>query len=203
MIAIVDYGAGNLRSIERALVHSGERPGITSDPEQIAGADAIIFPGVGNARAAMERLRTSGIADAITESAHRGTPLIGVCLGMQLLFGDQEEGPTTGLSLMDGTGMRLPEGLKVPHMGWNRVRFSESGPLAGLSDTTVYFVHSYIIQPSDPRDVAGETDYGITFPSVVARDNVWGTQFHPEKSGTVGLSLLERWLATFRSRSTS
>ena len=199
MITIVDYGAGNLRSIERALAHFGETPTITGDPELIQHADAIVFPGVGNARAAMDQLRATGIADAMTEAASAGTPLLGVCLGMQLLFGDQEEGPTTGLGLLEGTGIRLPDGLKVPHMGWNTVRFTATGPLAQLRDGVYYFVHSYIVQPDDPADVAGETDYGITFPSVVARDNIWGTQFHPEKSGEVGLALLGRWLESARS----
>jgi imidazole glycerol-phosphate synthase subunit HisH len=203
VIAIVDYGAGNLRSIERALVHFGEEPVITGDPERIRDAEAIVFPGVGNARAAMEQLRSTAIAGAMTEATEAGTPLLGVCLGMQLLFGDQEEGPTTGLGLLDGTAVRLPEGLKVPHMGWNTVRFTATGPLADVPEMSVYFVHSYIVQPDDSRDIAGETDYGITFPSVVARDNVWGTQFHPEKSGDVGLALLERWLDFARSRVTA
>lgn len=200
MIAIVDYGAGNLRSIERALVHFGEHPIITSDPETIAKSDAIVFPGVGNARAAMNHLRASGIAEAMTSAASAGTPLLGVCLGMQLLFEGQEEGPTVGLGLLKGRGIRLPDGLKVPHMGWNAVRFTTTGPLADLQEATVYFVHSYIVQPSNPLDIAGETDYGITIPSVVAHDNIWGTQFHPEKSGTVGLDLLRRWRATFRKQ---
>lgn len=200
MIAIVDYGAGNLRSIERALVHHDEVPVITGDPDRIRTASAIVFPGVGNARAAMDQLRSTGIAEALIEATTAGTPLIGVCLGMQLLFGAQEEGPTSGLGLLEGTGMKLPPGLKIPHMGWNTVRFTATGPLANLPDGVFYFVHSYIVQPSDPKDVAGETDYGITFPSVVARDNVWGMQFHPEKSGDVGLALLKRWLDVARSR---
>jgi imidazole glycerol-phosphate synthase subunit HisH len=200
MIAIVDYGAGNLRSIERALAHFGETPVITSDPERLVHAGAIVFPGVGNAKAAMRQLRSTGIANAITDAANAGTPIIGVCLGMQLLFGDQEEGPTTGLALLEGTGRRLPGLLKVPHIGWNTVRFTATGPLAGTPDATVYFVHSYIVQPEDTADIAAETEYGITFPSVVARDNIWGTQFHPEKSGVVGLSLLRRWLDAARSQ---
>ncbi|HEV2128257.1 MAG TPA: imidazole glycerol phosphate synthase subunit HisH [Thermomicrobiales bacterium] len=203
MTSIVDYGAGNLRSIERALVHFGDEPMITGDPDQIRKADAIIFPGVGNARAAMEHLRATGIADAMTEATRAGTPLIGVCLGMQLLFGDQEEGPTTGIGLLDGVGVRLPGSLKVPHMGWNTVRFTANGPLADLPDAPFYFVHSYVVQPADPKDVAGETDYGITFPSVVVHENVWGMQFHPEKSGDIGLALLQRWLVFARSQVTA
>jgi imidazole glycerol-phosphate synthase subunit HisH len=199
MITIVDYGAGNLRSIERALAHFGEAPVITSDPERLSRAGAIVFPGVGNAKAAMQQLRSTGVADAITDAANTGTPIIGICLGMQLLFGDQEEGPTTGLALFEGTGARLPNLLKVPHMGWNSVRFTDTGPMAGTPDATVYFVHSYVVQPTDSVDIAAETEYGITFPSVVARNNIWGTQFHPEKSGVVGLSLLRRWLDVARS----
>lgn len=200
MISIVDYGAGNLRSIERALTLLGEPPTITSDPDAIAKSDAIVFPGVGNARAAMDQITSTGIAEAMTEAANDGTPLLGVCLGMQLLFEDQEEGPTKGLGLLKGTGVRLPDTLKVPHMGWNTVTFTENGPYAGLSDATVYFVHSYMVRPADNSDIAGVTGYGVEFPSVVARDNVWGTQFHPEKSGDEGISMLQRWVSFVRDR---
>lgn len=200
MISIVDYGAGNLRSIERALVLLGESPTITSDPDTISRADAIVFPGVGNARAAMAQITGSGIADAMAQAADSGTLLLGVCLGMQLLFEDQEEGPTTGLGLLKGKGVRLPNGLKVPHIGWNTVSFTENGPFAGLPDATVYFVHSYMVHPADPNDIAGVTGYGVEFPSVVARGNVWGTQFHPEKSGDVGISILQRWVSFARER---
>jgi glutamine amidotransferase len=199
VIAIVDYGAGNLRSIERALVHLGEEPVITGDPARIARASAIVFPGVGNARAAMDQLHATGIADAMTEAAGDGTPLLGICLGMQLLFGAQEEGPTTGLGLLGGTCVRLPAGLKVPHMGWNTVRFTDHGPFAGQLDATVYFVHSYMVRPDDPADVAGLTDYQASVPSVIAHETIWGTQFHPEKSGDAGIALLDRWLTFARS----
>ncbi len=198
MIAIVDYGAGNLRSIQRALVHLGEDPIITGDPERIANAGAIVFPGVGNARAAMEQIRESGIADAITGAATAGTPLLGICLGMQLLFGAQEEGPTTGLGLLAGDCVRLPADHKVPHMGWNTAHFTGNGPFSGHPDAEVYFVHSYMVRPDEPADVAATTDYGVTFPSVVAHEAIWGTQFHPEKSGDSGIALLERWLTVIR-----
>jgi glutamine amidotransferase len=201
MIAVVDYGAGNLRSIQRALAHLGEEPVITGDPAQIAGSTAIVFPGVGNARAAMDQLRATGIADAVTRAAGAGTPLLGICLGMQLLFGDQEEGPTTGLGLLGGDCVRLPADHKVPHMGWNTVRYTDHGPFAGRPDDEVYFVHSYMVRPDDPADVAATTDYGVTFPSVVAHGTIWGTQFHPEKSGDAGLALLDGWLATVREGS--
>jgi glutamine amidotransferase len=200
MITIVDYGAGNLRSIERALVTIGETPTITSDPEIVARADAIVFPGVGNARAAMDRITDSGVADVMTAAAASGTPMLGVCLGMQLLFEEQEEGPTTGLGLLKGRGVKLPDGLKVPHIGWNTVSFTDNGPFAGYPDVAVYFVHSYMVHPADSQDVAGVTGYGVEFPSVVARENVWGTQFHPEKSGDVGIAILERWVAFARDR---
>ncbi len=199
MIAIVDYGAGNLRSIERALMRLDEAPVITGDPDTIADASAIVFPGVGNARAAMDRLRSSGIANAMISAADSGTPLLGICLGMQLLFGDQEEGPTTGLGLLPGCGVRLPTSVKSPHMGWNTVRFTENGPFAGEPDAIFYFVHSYLIQPDRPGDVAGITAYGVEIPAVIAHGNIWGTQFHPEKSGDVGIALLDRWVNLARS----
>lgn len=200
MISIVDYGAGNLRSIERALVKLGETPTITNDPAVMTRSEAIVFPGVGNARAAMKQITDTGIADAMTGAAAAGIPLLGICLGMQLLFEDQEEGPTTGLGLLKGRGVRLPEGLKVPHMGWNSVLYTDNGPFAGQPEARCYFVHSYMVQPDDEGDVAARTAYGIEFPSIVARDNIWGTQFHPEKSGDVGISILERWVAKVRER---
>lgn len=200
MIAIIDYGAGNIRSIERALMHHGRAPVITSDPDRVAESDALVFPGVGNARAAMDRLNGSGIADAITSSVERGTPLLGICLGMQLLFGDQEEGPTTGLGLLQGRGVALPSTHKSPHMGWNTVTFQGSSPLGQLPAETYYFVHTYIIDGANDQDIAGISTYGVTFPSVVARDNVWGTQFHPEKSGDSGVALVGEWLKSTARR---
>lgn len=194
MITIIDYGAGNLRSILRAIEAHGVTAEITGDPNRIARADRVVLPGVGNARAAMEQLHATGIADAVIEHADRGTPLLGVCLGMQLLFGDQEEGPTTGLGLLNGVGVRLASDLKIPHMGWNTVRFTEHSPLAGLPAAPYYFVHSYVVRPTDTADVAGETTYGEEFASVVVRDHIWGTQFHPEKSQDAGLALIGRWL---------
>ena len=194
MIAIIDYGAGTLRSIQRALEAGGGDVEVTSDPDTVRAADRIVLPGVGNARAAMDQLRQMGMADAVTEATEGGTPLLGVCLGMQLLFGDQEEGPTTGLGLLPGDARRLSPGHKVPHMGWNSVRFTEQTPLAGLPEAPFYFVHSYIVHPDREQDIAGVTDYGVPFPSIVIHDNVWGTQFHPEKSGAAGLDLLARWL---------
>ena len=194
MIAIVDYGAGNLRSIQRAIEAAGAETTITSDPGQVRGADRVVLPGVGNAAAAMTRLRESGLAGAVTDAADAGKPVLGVCLGMQLLYGPQEEGPTTGLGLLDGDVRALPDDHKVPQMGWNRAEFSPGTPLAGLEPAFFYFVHSYIVHPAETSQIAAETNYGVRFPSIVARDNVWGFQFHPEKSGDDGLALIKTWV---------
>lgn len=194
MIAIVDYGAGNLRSIQRAIEAAGAETVITSEPAEVAAADRVVLPGVGNAAAAMNRLRGSGLAGTVTDAAAQGKPVLGVCLGMQLLFGHQEEGPTTGLGLLPGTVRSLPADHKVPQMGWNRTDFRSGTPMSGLRSAYYYFVHSYIVHPEDPTDVAAETDYGVRFPSIVARDAVWGFQFHPEKSGDDGLALVKTWV---------
>lgn len=194
MIAIVDYGAGNLRSIQRALDAAGASTIITGDPDVVAGSDKIVLPGVGNAATAMERLTSSGLADALSSSSNRGAPLLGVCLGMQLLYGAQEEGPTTGLGLLEGSVTSLPPTHKVPQIGWNTVEFVSDSPLDGHPDGYYYFVHSYIVNPADDFEIAAHTDYGVRFPSIVARDNVWGVQFHPEKSGEEGLRLIQRWV---------
>ena len=194
MIAIIDYGAGNLRSIKRALETHGTQAEITGDPDEIMRADRVVLPGVGNAKAAMNQLHATGIADAVIQQAEKGTPLLGVCLGMQLLFGEQEEGPTTGLGLFAGKVVLLPADHKIPHMGWNTVEFTEQSPLAGKEPAAFYFVHSYEVQPESTDVVAGETEYGHRFASLVIRDNIWGTQFHPEKSQQAGLDLLGSWL---------
>ena len=194
MIAIIDYGAGNLRSIQRAIHAAGAEAIITSDPATIAQADRVVLPGVGNAGAAMQRLRSEGLDKAVTHAANAGTPVLGVCLGMQLLFGDQEEGPTTGLGLLPGNVRSLPSELKVPQMGWNIATFRSDGPMSHLGRAYFYFVHSYIVHPDDGADIAAETNYGVRFPSIVAHDNVWGFQFHPEKSGDDGLSLVKTWV---------
>ena len=194
MIAIIDYGAGNLRSISRALEANGAEVSIMADPQSIRSADRIVLPGVGNAKAAMQRLHESGIAAAVNDTVAEGTPLLGVCLGMQLLFGEQEEGPTTGLGLLQGSAKRIRGDLKVPHMGWNTVAFAPGSPLAELPSMPFYFVHSYVVHPLAESDIAATTVYGAPFPSIVIRDNVWGTQFHPEKSGESGIRLLETWL---------
>jgi len=193
MIAIIDYGAGNLRSIRRALEAGGAEVEITSDQPAVRAAERVVLPGVGHAGAAMERLQASGLDVAIQDVAAAGKPLLGICLGMQLLFDYQEEGDTHGLNLLGGAVASLPPTRKVPHLGWNKVDPAPGSPI-GPSDY-FYFVHSYIIRPERPSDVAATTNYGITFPSVVIRDNIWGTQFHPEKSGESGLALVRAWLA--------
>lgn len=194
MIAIVDYGAGNLRSIQRAIEAAGAETRITSDPDDVMRADRVVLPGVGNAAAAMTRLRASGLAEAVTTVADRGKPVLGVCLGMQLLYQDQEEGPTTGLGLLSGDVRSLPRSVKVPQMGWNITTFRGDSPLSSLPSTYYYFVHSYIVHPADPANIMAETEYGVRFPSIVGRDNVWGFQFHPEKSGEEGLRLIQHWV---------
>lgn len=194
MIAIIDYGAGNLRSIQRAMELVGAEVKITSDPQTIRESDRVILPGVGNAAAAMERLRQTGLANAISEVVATGVPLLGICLGMQLLFELQEEGPAIGLGFLSGEVKALPQTHKVPHMGWNLARFRDDSLLAGSTAASFYFVHSYIAYPTDPSDIAAETDYGVRFPSIVARNNIWGFQFHPEKSGEAGIALLRTWL---------
>lgn len=194
MIAIIDYGAGNLRSISRALESQGAKPAITSDPDEIRAAERVVLPGVGNAKAAMDQLHAQGIDAVVNDVVAEGKPLLGVCLGMQLLFGEQEEGPTIGLGLIPGSARLLPVNHKIPHMGWNTVTFRDGTPLSRLGSLDCYFVHSYGVVPDNDADIAATTDYGITFPSVIFHDHIWGTQFHPEKSGDAGLSLLKAWL---------
>ena len=190
-IAVVDYGAGNLRSIRRALEAAGAGVAVTSDPAVVANADAVVLPGVGAAGAAMARLRELGLVPVVEEAVAKGTPFLGICLGMQLLYGAQEEGDTTGLALLPGRVRGLRGAVKIPHMGWNRSRVTRPGPLGEPGEERdYYFVHSYIVEPDDQADVAAEVCYGDVFPSVVIRDRVWGTQFHPEKSGADGLALV-------------
>ena len=195
MIAIIDYDAGNLRSIQRALLETGADVQITADPDDVVTADRVVFPGDGHAKTAMDTLHARGLVDAIHTSVNAGKPFLGVCVGMQLLFEEMEEGPTTGLGLLPGSVRKLPQTVKVPQIGWNTVRFREDSPLAHLDGAYFYFVHSFAPQASRPEDIAGETDYGTRFTSVVMHDNVWGTQFHPEKSGEDGLDLIRTWAA--------
>ena len=190
MIAIVDYGAGNLRSVAKALAKLGYMARVTSDPVAVAEAEAIILPGVGAAADAMENLRRLGLVDTLREAVAQNKPFFGVCLGLQILFAASEEGGWHEcLGVLPGTVRRLPPGPKTPHMGWNRVKQIGDHPLWKKipDDSFFYFVHSYYVDPEDSSTVIGETEYGLTFPSVVARGNLVGTQFHPEKSGDTGL----------------
>lgn len=195
-IAVIDYGAGNLRSIRRALEAAGATVTISTDDAQIRRADGVVFPGVGNAGAAMERLRQLGLVEVINDVVAAGRPFLGICLGMQLLFGRQEEGDTVGLGLLNGRVRSLPDDIKVPQIGWNRVRWVRQGAgYQAAEEDDFYFVHSYVVEPDDPADVIAVTRYGDVFPSVVRHDRVWGTQFHPEKSGDCGLRLVAGWVA--------
>ena len=191
-VAILDYGMGNIRSVSKAVDRAGGRPLVTSDPGEAAGADAMVVPGVGAFGACMEGLRERGLDRAVLEFAEGARPLLGVCLGMQVLFERSEEGDATGLGILRGGVVRLPSDVKVPHMGWNEVEWT-SRPLLveGLNgDVRFYFVHSYACVPEEPVTV-GETEHGVRFAAAVARDNLFGTQFHPEKSGDAGLRIYE------------
>jgi imidazole glycerol-phosphate synthase subunit HisH len=196
MIAVVDYGAGNLRSIRRALEAAGAEVDVTADPERVATADAVVLPGVGAAGAAMDRLGELGLIEPMRESVEAGKPFLGICLGMQLLFEHQEEGDTAGLGVLRGRVRAIDGPVKVPHIGWNRSWVVRAGPLGTAGEERdYYFVHSYVVEPDDPDDVAAAFRYGGEHPSVVVRDNVWGTQFHPEKSGEDGLALVRAFVA--------
>lgn len=197
MIAIVDYGAGNLRSVAKAFAQLGHEPVITQAAQDIQRAQALILPGVGSAGHAMAALTHLGLVTPIRDFIANGKPFFGVCLGLQLLFSftEEEEGCDC-MGVLSGSVRRLPKGLKIPHMGWNQVRQGREHPIFQTipDGNYFYFVHSYYAQPDDPSVVAGQTDYGVTFASVIIRDNVVATQFHPEKSGPMGLRIYENFL---------
>jgi len=190
-IAIVDYQAGNLRSVQKALERFGVSARVTSDAAEIGRADGLVFPGQGANDSSMRHLRAKGLVEPITEFIDSGRPFLGVCLGLQLLLEGSDEGAEPGLGVLPGWVRRLPPGAKVPHMGWNQVELKGSHPvLNGVpSNSYFYFVHSYYADPAQQALVAGTTTYGIEFCSVVARENVLAVQFHPEKSGEGGLRL--------------
>ena len=197
MIGILDYGAGNLRSVAKAIEAIGERPLVTSDPDAIADADGLVVPGQGSAVDAMRNLERLRLVEPIRRYVRSGRPLLGVCLGEQIIFDSSEEGGgVTCLGLVAGTCRRLPGGQKVPQMGWNSVHTRAEHPLLdGIPDGSYfYFVHSYYVDPSDPSVVVGETDYGVTFASIVSAGNVFATQFHPEKSADLGLRIYANFL---------
>ncbi|MGI5835104.1 MAG: imidazole glycerol phosphate synthase subunit HisH [Chloroflexota bacterium] len=201
MIAIVDYGAGNLRSVQKALERLGFESHLTSDPEVVVKARGVILPGVGSASGIMKGLRRLNLVDPIKDVIDRGIPFLGVCMGLQVLFSESEEGDGEQcLNILPGRVRRLPMGLKVPHMGWNTVRQSSQHPLwDGIaSDSFFYFVHSFFVDPEDRSVVIGETEYGIPFTSAVASGKLMGTQFHPEKSGALGVRIYENFARLVR-----
>jgi glutamine amidotransferase len=190
-IAVLDYGMGNLLSVERALARVGGSAEITGDPRRVASADALVIPGVGAFGACMRALAGRGLDAAVRAFAATGRPVFGVCLGMQVLFERSEEDPEEGLGLLAGASRRLPEDVRVPHMGWNTVAWSSSHPFAeGVpAGARFYFVHSYA--PDVGPSTIGVTTHGRAFASVAAHGNVFATQFHPERSGEAGLQMYE------------
>jgi glutamine amidotransferase len=196
-IVVIDYESGNLRSVAKALESYGVSPLVTGDPAQLDDSDAVILPGVGSGPAAMDALNTRGLVGPLREYAASGRPFLGVCLGLQLLLDRTEEGDALCLGIVPGVVRRLPPGLKVPHMGWNSVEFQRQHPiLSGIpQDSYFYFVHSYYADPQDKTRVAGITEYGTTFCSIYAWDNLVATQFHPEKSGRTGLQIYQNFIA--------
>ncbi|ABO50862.1 imidazole glycerol phosphate synthase subunit hisH [Desulforamulus reducens MI-1] len=197
MIAIIDYGMGNLRSVQKGFARAGYQAEIVQQPEQVDDARAVVLPGVGAFADAMENLKKSGMVEAIKRVVQREKPFLGICLGQQLLFESSEEfGKTKGLGILPGTVKRFPAGtLKVPHMGWNQIEIKQASPLLeGISNgSAFYFVHSYHVAPTDDNLILCLTDYGVRFPAVVGKANVFGIQFHPEKSSTLGIRILENF----------
>ncbi len=197
MIAIIDYGAGNLRSVTNAVIKLGYQARLTSSASEVLDAQAVILPGVGAAADTIENLKRLGLADPICQFIAEGRPFFGVCIGLQILFtGTEEGGWHECLGVIPGQVRRLPSGLKIPHMGWNQVKQMISHPVfEGIPDeANFYFVHSYYVEPDDKSVVAGETDYGIPICSVIARGNLIATQFHPEKSGEFGLRMYDNFI---------
>jgi glutamine amidotransferase len=197
-IVVVDYGMANLRSVQKAFERVGRAAEISGDPNRVAEADQLVLPGVGAFRDAVARLRETGLDAPILTHLRSGKPFFGICLGLELLFTTSyEDGEYRGLDYFPGEVVRFPEipGLKVPHMGWNQLRVRRPAPpLAGAAPgDAVYFVHSYYAAPRDPSLVAAEADYPTPFAAAVWRDNVFATQFHPEKSQRVGLEMLRRF----------
>lgn len=209
MIAIVDYGMGNLASVEKAVRFLGGRARVTSDPQQVVKADAVILPGVGAFGPAMQELKKRRLVDPLLGAVEAGKPFLGLCLGLQLLFDSSEESRgVRGLGILPGRVRRLPRrrGLKVPHMGWNQLRVQGRNPLLrGVPDGAfMYFVHSFYADPKDPAVVSAQTVYGCPFPAVVwDGGRIWATQFHPEKSQKWGLKILGNFLKqVYRVQST-
>ena len=199
MIAIIDYDAGNIKSVEKALQYLGEETVVTRNAQDILSADGVILPGVGAFGDAMNKLHTFGLVPVIRECVDRKIPFLGVCLGLQLMFEGSEENPgVEGLSLLKGKIVRIPSdgGLKVPHIGWNSLKFPNEGKLfKGLAeDTYVYFVHSFYLQAEEEEIVKATTEYGTLIHASVEKDNLFACQFHPEKSSEAGMQILRNFI---------
>ena len=205
MIAVIDYGMGNLRSVQKALEAVGAKVVVTHDPEVILKADSVVLPGVGAFKDCMDNLKQLKLVDPILRFIEDGKPFLGICLGLQVLFDESEEyGPVAGLGILPGKVVKFPDGssetkngrpIKIPHMGWNKVEIKKKDPLFGKVSAApyFYFVHSYYVVPEDQNMVATVTNYGVEFVSGIQYKNIYAFQFHPEKSQTTGLSLLERF----------
>jgi glutamine amidotransferase len=194
-VAVVNYGVGNLRSIRKGLEKSGAQVKVTHNPADLRGADAVVLPGVGAFAPAVKNMEP--IACVVAEAMNDGKPIFGVCLGLQLLFTRSSEGGSVkGLDFISGEVVKLPDSVKTPQMGWNTISFARSHPLLdGVKDGSyVYFVHSYYPQPADPDVIVTTTEYGVRFASMVAKGNLFATQFHPEKSSKTGLTMLKNFV---------
>ncbi len=197
MIAVINYGAGNIRSVVNAIETLGYRVKVTSEPDEVLSADRVILPGVGAAGDTVSSLKRLKLVDPIRRVINEGRPFLGICIGMQVLLSVTEEGGRQEcLDIIPGAVRKLPDGLKIPHMGWNQVKQKLEHPIfTGIPDNTnFYFVHSYYVDPEDKSVVAGETEYGINICSVLIKENLIATQFHPEKSGETGLRIYDNFL---------
>lgn len=195
-IAIIDYGMGNLRSVEKAFAYLGYNAQITSDPKEISQADKVVLPGVGAFGKGMEELRRRGLIEVIKEIVAEQKPFFGICLGLQLLFTESEEAPgVEGLGIFPGRVTRFKQGVTVPHMGWNQIHIKRDSPIFNSipSDMYFYFVHSYYVVPEDDNVILATTDYAVEFVSMINHGNLFATQFHPEKSQKIGLQMLKNF----------
>lgn len=197
MIAIIDYGAGNLHSVKNALDHLGAECEITADKDKILSASHVILPGVGAFGDAMRQLNAACLTDTVRQAADGSRPFLGICLGLQLLFDSSEENHgVMGLGIFKGSSIKIPDrGLKIPHMGWNSISLAKPSRILPDGETYMYFVHSYYIKPEAAGIISAYTEYGENLPIAVERGNVFATQFHPEKSGDAGLEILKRFIS--------